>query len=215
VFDLYLITPDLPPDQILAQTEALLLAAPPARLAVQLRAALLPELERRAVAHALRALTRRRSIALLVNADLSLALEVEADGVQLPERGPTIEQARAMLGARALIGASRHDLDGVRSAALAGASFATLSPVFAVPGKGEPLGLARFAEIACASGLPLLGLGGITAELAPSVMRAGACGVAIIRQLFESEQPERALRAVLAAIDLGRQAPSGRPDERT
>lgn len=204
MFDLYLITPERAPDEILAKTEALLADAPPARVAVQLRAAHLPQRERRNLAHALRAVTGRRLVPLLINAELALALEVEADGVQLPERGPGVEEARAALGGDALIGASRHELAGVRAAARAGASFATLSPVFSVPAKGEPLGVERFAEIARANSLPLFALGGITLEHAPSLVQAGAHGLAIIRELFASEQPAKTLHALLAAIDLAR-----------
>jgi thiamine-phosphate pyrophosphorylase len=206
VFDLYLITPEQAPAEILAKTRALLHAAAPGRIGVQLRAKQLSPKQRWALAHALRALTLEYAAPLLINADVELAREVGADGAQLPENGPSVEDARAQLGHAAIIGASRHDLSGVQAAALAGASFATLSPVFSVPEKGEPLGVAGFAAIARQSALPLLALGGVTAASAPSLMRAGAHGVAVIRALFEGAEPARALHVLLSAIDEGKQA---------
>jgi thiamine-phosphate pyrophosphorylase len=209
VFELYLITPERTPAEILATTELLLAEAPPGRLAVQLRAKHLTEPARRGLAHALRASTRERSAPLLINADLALAREVGADGVQLPEHGPGVREARAALGFATLIGASRHDLAGVEAATLDGASFVTLSPVFAVPEKGVPLGVGQFSAIANGSRLPVFALGGITADRTLRVVQAGAHGVAVIRQLFDSEQPTRALRALLAAIDAGKLSRAG------
>lgn len=206
MFDLYLITPERSPGAIATRVRALLAAAPPGRVGVQLRAAQLTASERTALAHELRRLTREHGAALLVNAELALAREVEADGVQLPERGPSIAEARAVLGPAALIGASRHDLLGVQSAERAGASFATLSPVFSVPDKGEPLGVERFAAIARSTSLPLFALGGITAARAVHVLDAGAYGLAVIRELLDSEQPAHQLAALLAALDAHRQA---------
>jgi thiamine-phosphate pyrophosphorylase len=206
VFDLCLITPELPPDELLARATAALEQAPPGRVALQLRARHLGAPELRVLAHDLRALTRAYGAPLLINASLELALEVGADGVQLPERGPSPRQARDRLGEDALIGASRHDLSGVRDAAQAGATFAIVSPVFPVPDKGDPLGVERFASIATASALPLIALGGLTAARVPGVVASGAHGVAVIRDVFASSEPRRAVSQLLAAVDAGRRA---------
>jgi len=207
VFDLCLITAELPADALLARATQALQHVPTGRVALQLRGRHLAEPDLRALAHDLRALTRAHGAALLINGSLELALEVGADGVQLPERGPSPLQARERLP-DALIGASRHDLLGVQEAGGTGASFAVLSPVFGVPDKGEPLGVARFAAIARASTLPLIALGGLTAERVPEVVASGAHGVAVIREVFASNDPERAVALLLAAVDAGRRARS-------
>jgi len=204
MFDLYLITAELEPAAIVDKLSAALAGAAPGRVAVQLRAPQLVAADRRRLARTLRELTARAGAPLLINADVALALEVGADGVQLPERGPSIEHARAQLPSTAAIGASRHDRDGVQSAARSGATFVTLSPVYGVPGKGEPLGADGFGAIARASSLPVLALGGLTAARVAAVVREGAHGVAVIREIWDSPQPELALRALLAAIDAAR-----------
>jgi thiamine-phosphate pyrophosphorylase len=121
---------------------------------------------------------------LLVHGDAEGALGVGADGVHLPERGD-VAAARALLGPAALVGASRHDLAGIRAAAEAGASYATLSPVFAVPGKGPPLGLAALADLCGSAPIPIVALGGITPALAPACLRAGAYAIAAIRAAWD------------------------------
>ena len=206
MFDLYLITPELPPDRIAACARRALGAGAPGRIALQLRASHLSPDELRALGRELRAVTRERGAKLIVNGDAALARELQADGVQLKERGPGVAETRALLAPGALLGASRHDAAGVRAAALAGADFATLSPVFAAPDKGTPLGIDGFGAVARAHELPLFALGGVRAEHAAELVRAGAHGIAVIREVFDHPSPEAAVTALLAAIDAGRAA---------
>lgn len=204
MFDLYLITPDRAPALILERARAALMSVPPRRVGVQLRSKQLEDAERAELARALRVLTRERGTGLLISTDLELAETIGADGVQLPEHGPGVAAARARLGERAWIGASRHDLAGVRAAQQDGASFVTLSPVFTVPDKTAPIGLAGLAAIAGASRVPVFGLGGIDVARAAEVVRAGARGVAVIREVWDSVEPARTLAEMLAAIDSAR-----------
>ena len=111
--------------------------------------------------------------------------------MQLPERGPAPAVARAQLGPDAQIGASRHDRAGVYAAQRDGATFVTLSPVFAVPDKDSPLGLAAFGELARASRIRCSALGGIDATRAALAVRAGAHGVAVIREVWDTASPDR------------------------
>lgn len=170
-----------------------------ARVAVQLRAkthardALLP------IARELRQLTSEAGVKLLINADLQLAREIGADGVHLPESGPRPSAARLQLGAPALIGASCHDPASLMRAADGGADYATLSPVFESPGKGTPLGLAKFAKWVEQAPLPVLALGGVNANRASDLKRAGASGLAVISAVFGAEDPAAAVRELLNA----------------
>lgn len=204
MFDLYLITPDRPAREILVRARSLLENAPRGRVGLQLRSKQLDATERRALAGDLRELTRALGAALLINGDLGLACDMQADGVQLPECAVSVDAARRQLGSNALIGASRHDLHGVLAAGQEGASFVTLSPVFGVPDKGEPLGLATLAEAARKSTVPVFALGGIDATRATLAIRAGVHGVAVIREVWESADPARAVLGLLHAINAAR-----------
>lgn len=206
MFDLLLITPELPPRAIVSAVRAALTAASPGRVGLQLRAKHLGPRVRAELATELRALSHAHGVPLLINADLELALEVRADGVQLPERGPSVTTARAVLGAGAIVGASRHDREGVLLAAAEGANFATLSPIFAVPGKGAPLGLAVLQAVTPATRLAVFALGGMSASNAGAALTAGAHGVAIVRDVLGRADPGASLTAVLAAIDGARAA---------
>jgi len=145
----------------------------------------LPATERRELAERLLALARPRGVRLSIGGDVALAAEIAADGVHLPAGAP-IAAVRARLGAHALIGVSAHHDADVAAAAAAGADYATLSPIFATaskPGYGPALGVAALSR-AAAHGLPVLALGGVTAERADECLRAGAAGIAVMGEVM-------------------------------
>ena len=72
-----------------------------------------------------------------------------------------------------------------------GADYIFFGPVFATPSKaafGAPQGIAVLASICRAVRLPVLAIGGVTAENMPECFRAGAAGIAAIRLFQESNQ---------------------------
>ena len=116
---------------------------------------------------------------VLVNGRADIALAAGAAGVHLPSHSIAPDRLRTILPAGFLVGVSCHTLEEVALAQ--SADFLVFSPVFDSPGKGDPQGLAALAAAAAASGIPVLALGGVTAENARSCMEAGAAGVAGIR----------------------------------
>lgn len=202
VFDVLLITDPEAPAGLVGSVRLALEKLTPheaERVAVQLRAKHLSRAELTPIATELRAITRDRGIRYLINNEIDLAATLAADGVHLPEIGPPPSAARAQLGPAALIGASCHDPAGLERAAHGGASYATLSPVFESPGKGAPLGIEQWSSWANAAQLPVFALGGVRAEHAGDLQRAGAAGIAVIGAVFGAADPAAALRDLLAA----------------
>lgn len=158
-----------------------------ARLCVQLREPGLATGELLSACVRLRAATRAVGASFLVNDRVDLALALGTDGVHLGRRSVSIVDARALLGASAFVSVACHSLDDVLAAGRAGANAAVLSPIFASPGKGAPLGPGALREARCAldaaglAGVALLALGGVDAARASACFDAGAAGVAAIR----------------------------------
>lgn len=157
-----------------------------ARLAVQLRDPELSGRELYQLGLRLRRATLDAGILLLVNDRLDLARILGADGVHLGRRSVSIEDARAFLGARSFVSVACHSIADVVGAASRGADAALLSPIFASPGKGEPIGLeavhrAREALDRAGLRLPIIALGGVDETNAAACIEAGAHGVAGIR----------------------------------
>lgn len=172
------------------------------RVGVQLRAKNVPAEVALRLARSLRAVTTDLDVPLLINGPLDVACTVQADGVHLPERGPSIAFARHALGPRGWIGVSRHDAAGLARAAEDGASFATLSPVFTSPGKGTPLGITGFCAMQAhvAPDFPVLALGGVEATSARALIEAGARGVAVVRGVFLADDPPQQLTELAAVV---------------
>lgn len=150
---------------------------------------------------------------LLVNERVDVAVAAGADGVQLGEAALPTPQARLVMGNAAggnaaggnagIIGRSVHSVDGALAAASDGADFLLVGTMFATgshPGE-EPSGPGLLRRIAVAGvRLPLLGIGGITADNVGAVLDAGAVGAAVISSVLGSADPESAARRLKAAM---------------
>jgi thiamine-phosphate pyrophosphorylase len=169
--------------------------------AVQLREKELPVAELFVLACDLRGLCRRYGARLLINDRVDVALAATADGVHLPTNSFTPADARRLLGSQALIGASSHSLAEARAAADGGADFIVFGPVFDTPSKqpfGPPVGLSALREAKRTTSLPVLAIGGITAERVEAVRQHGARGVAVVSAILEAGDPRAAAAALRA-----------------
>lgn len=148
---------------------------------------------------------RTHGARLSISADLETAIAVDADGLHLPQRlaaADQIERARARLRPDAAIGISCHSLHEATEAALCGADYITLSPVFLTdskPGYGPALGAGPFGEIAAHVGIPVLALAGISAANAAAVRAAGAAGIAVMGNVMRADDPAAAVAALIRA----------------
>jgi thiamine-phosphate pyrophosphorylase len=172
--------------------------------AVQLREKDLTGVELLDLARALRGLTARHGARLLVNDRVDVALAVDADGVHLPEAGLPPLAARTLVGPDRLLGVSTHSTAALDAAQEGGADFVLFGPVYDTPHKrawGAPQGPAALAAACRRARVPVLAIGGVTADRVPELGDAGAAGVAVIRALLEAADPAAATRELLAACD--------------
>jgi len=132
-------------------------------------------------------LTRGTATRVVVNDRLDVALACGADGVHL--RGDSIppESARSIVPPGFLIGRSVHDEQEAATVdyLIAGTVFPTSSK----PGLTEWLGLEGLARICHEVAVPVLAIGGITAERLPGVAAAGAAGIAAIGLFANANRP--------------------------
>jgi thiamine-phosphate pyrophosphorylase len=172
--------------------------------AVQLREKDLTGVELLDLARGLRGVTTRHGARLLVNDRVDVTLAVDADGVHLPEAGLPPAAARALVGPDRLLGVSTHSTAAVEAAQEGGADFVLFGPVYDTPHKrtwGAPQGVSALAAACRRARVPVLAIGGVTADRVPELSDAGAVGVAVIRALLEAADPAAATRELLAACD--------------
>lgn len=147
----------------------------------------------------LSALCRKAGATFIVNDDVALALEVEADGVHLGRTDGDIAAARRRLGPERLLGASCYNrLELAAPLIAAGADHVAFGSVYPSATKPDAVraGLDLF-DAARPLGVPLVAIGGITLDNAAPVIAAGADAIAVISDLFDA--PDIAARA--AALD--------------
>ena len=125
---------------------------------------------------------RARGLRLLVSRRLDLVRAHGLDGVHLAADGIGVSEARAWLGARALVGYSAHSRNDAQAAAAAGADYVTLSPIYATASKPgvRGRGSAWLAEATHGLKIPALALGGVTPSRTRKLLEAGAAGVAAV-----------------------------------
>jgi thiamine-phosphate pyrophosphorylase len=153
---------------------------------------------------ALRALTRERGALLIVNDRVDVALAVEADGAHIGQDDLPITVARHLLGPERILGVSAASTGEAEEAVAGGANYLGVGPIFPSPGKadaGPATGVALLTELARRYTLPLVAIGGITAENVAATLRAGACGVAVITAIVAADDITAATRNLRAAID--------------
>jgi len=184
---LYAITPDEPDTDILVRRVGQALQGGASALQYRNKTAG-PEL-RLEQGRALAALCRAAGAAFIVNDDLALALELDADGLHLGAKDGDLAEARRRLGQGKLLGASCYDrIELAEAAAQAGADYLAFGSVFSSGTKPAAVRapLAIFAEARRSFALPLVAIGGITLQNAPQVFAAGADAVAVISAVFDA-----------------------------
>ena len=154
---------------------------------------------------------RARSVALLVNDDVTLARATGADGVHLGREDLPLGEARAVLGPDALIGVSCYaSPERALAAQDSGADYVAFGRFFpsATKPHATPVGIEVLVAVRPRLRVPVVAIGGITPENAPALIAAGADLLAVVSGVFGAPDPrataERFRRLLDAATDVGR-----------
>jgi thiamine-phosphate diphosphorylase len=133
-------------------------------------------------------IARQNGLRIIINDRVDIAAALDADGVHLGQGDLPPQAARDLLGEAVIIGFSTHNLDQAREAIRLPINYLAIGPVFETSTKKdtEPVvGLDAIRELRGIAGdLPLVAIGGITAENAGQVLDAGADSVAVISALL-------------------------------
>lgn len=176
---------------------------------VQLREKTMPASELFPLAQRLVRRCREVGAWLVVNDRADLALAVDAHGLHVGQDDLPARHARAILRPGMILGVSTHDPEQARQAVADGADYVAVGSIFPTTTKPgfQQVGTDLIRRVRPAVPVPLVGIGGITADNAASVLAAGADGVAVISALCAAPDPEAATRAFLARLAPGAAGP--------
>ena len=142
-------------------------------------------------------------IPLIINDRADIALASEADGLHLGQQDIPLGFARKMLGKNRLIGISVNTIEEAQTAEKEGADYVGVGPVYFTSSKDKLptlLGLEGLRSVREKVHIPILAIGGITAENAKAVITAGADGIAVISAIMGEEDISKATKSLLSVL---------------
>lgn len=142
------------------------------------------------------ALCRRYGVPLLINDDVMLAKKIGAEGVHVGQSDMAASQAREILGPDAIIGVTARTIEQARAAEKAGADYLGSGAVFGTSTKkdAKPMDPAYFQQICESVSIPVVAIGGITAENIRQLEGRKMTGFAIVSGIFAADDIEAQTR---------------------
>jgi len=149
-------------------------------------------------------LCRSLQVPFIVNDEIELAQKVKASGVHLGQTDDSVSKARSILGAETIIGISCHNsLELAFKAQAAGADYVAFGRFFPSQTKPEalPAGIELLLEARTRLKIPIVAIGGITAENAGGLITAGADMLAVIHGVFGTESIINSAKLIARQFD--------------
>lgn len=172
---------------------------------IQLRMKESPTAEVEAVAREVQRLCKEHEAIFIIDDYVDLAKKLEADGVHLGKNDMPVAEARRTLGEGFLIGGTANTFEDIQAHCRNGADYIgcgpfrhtttkkNLSPILGLEGYA---GIIRRMEEEGIS-LPVVAIGGITAEDIPAIMRTGVDGIALSGTVLRAENPAEEMRRII------------------
>ena len=151
-------------------------------------------------------LCRSFGVPFLINDHVDIARDIGADGVHIGQGDMSAADARDVMGSGAVIGLTAFTEDHYRDLDADIVDYVGTGPFFPTKtDKGKPvLGEEGFAMLVRKAPVPVVGIGGITAENAHVVIKAGADGVAMMRAISAADDPKKATQDIVRSVHRAR-----------
>lgn len=168
---------------------------------VQYRSEKLSHEEQRREVLPLQAYLRSVNIPLIINDNVQLAVEIDADGIHIGQDDMPVPQARALIGADKILGLTVTTKEQMAAVDTALVDYLGCGPVFPTITKDDappPMGVDGWAELARLSPLPVVAIGGLNKERTAAIRATGlAAGVAVVSYICAAENPTKAAQELL------------------
>jgi len=186
------------PDALVCDVEAALTGG---AVMIQYREKRMSNAWREDIALRLQVLCRERGAPLIINDDVKLARRINADGVHLGRDDVALADARQMLGPGKIIGVSCYaDLKRARQAEQQGASYVAFGRFFLSGTKPDapqaPVDILSQAKAVLQ--VPVVAIGGITADNGEPLIKAGADMLAVVQGVFGQPDVTQAAQKIAA-----------------
>jgi len=161
------------------------------------------------LARRLNELCREKDALLIINDHADLAAAVDAHGVHVGQEDLPVPSARKVLNDHQIVGRSNHHAEEAAESEAQGADYIAVGAMYPTGSKDQPIveGPPLVSAVKSAVDLPVVAIGGITAERAPEVVKRGADAICVISAVGLAPSPRDAAgRLVEAILDAGGRA---------
>ena len=150
-------------------------------------------------AERLKTLCAQRGVPFVVNDSVEIALKIDADGVHVGQSDIKGRDIRAMIGPDKILGISAGTVEEAVAAEKAGADYIGVGAIFGTSTKknARSMTMERLKEIVSSVSIPVVAIGGISAENILQLRGSGVDGVAVVSAIFAAENPGKATADLL------------------
>ena len=143
-------------------------------------------------------LCARFHVPFVINDNVDIAAEIDADGVHVGQSDMEAGDVRKKLGPDKIIGVSAQTVEQALRAQAHGADYLGGGAVFPTGSKADAVEVSHdtVREICRAVDIPVIAIGGITRENVIELKGTGICGIAVISAIFAQQDIEEAARTL-------------------
>ena len=152
-----------------------------------------------AEAERLKTLCAQHGVPFVVNDSVEIALQCDADGVHVGQSDIKGRDIRAMIGPDKILGISAGTVEEAVAAEKAGADYIGVGAIFTTSTKknARNMTMEQLKEIVSSVSIPVVAIGGISAENILQLRGSGVDGVAVVSAIFAAEDPGKATADLL------------------
>lgn len=139
-------------------------------------------------------LCKELKVPFVINDNVELAKKIDADGVHVGQSDMEAGNVREILGPDKIIGVSAQTVEQAKLAEERGADYLGVGAVFPTGSKDDAVEVSHdtLQEICAAVSIPVVAIGGISAENVSELKGRGICGIAVISAIFGQKNIEEA-----------------------
>ena len=153
-----------------------------------------------ALAREVKSVTDRYQVPLIINDNLEVALAVDAAGIHVGQEDLAADAVRQRIGDKKVLGVSAQTVEQALAAERAGADYLGVGAVFPTSSKADAVEVdfATLQAICRAVQIPVVAIGGITADNMTDLQDSGIVGVAVISAIFGQPDVKAAAQRLAA-----------------
>lgn len=136
------------------------------------------------------------NVPFVINDNVTLAKEVDADGVHIGQDDMSITEARAIIGNDKILGVSVQTVKDAILAEQMGADYLGVGAVFPTNSKSDAVEVSydTLKAICTSVKIPVVAIGGINKSNIKNLTKSGICGIAVISAIFAEKNITQATK---------------------